>query len=128
MPPVKKQALHTAAITFAKRKFQEQFNEQNTVSTIVHRIHFDDNHPFAIGTEFLMKAKWFELIEQMCSTNPIHTTFIRELYVWHIVQTQDIIGKYKFLHETDFSQPDSVWLTAPVLVATNRERYTITPI
>jgi len=75
-----------------------------------------------------MKAKWFEFIEQMRSTDSDHTTFIRELYARHVVRTEDIIGKYKLLCETDFSQPDSVWLTAPVLVATNRERYTLTPI
>jgi len=126
------QALHPAAISFAQIEYQEQSNEhhqlQNTVSTIVNNSHFDDSHPFAIGTKIFMKAKWFEFIEQMRSTDSSHTTFIRELYAWHVVRTQDIIGKYKLLCETDFSQPDSVWLTAPVLVATNRERYSLTPI
>ena len=89
MPPVKKQALHTAAIAFANREFQEQSNEHhqlnNTVSTTVNSSHFDDSHPFAIGTKIFMKAKWFEFIEQMRSTNPSHTMFTRELYAQHVV-------------------------------------------
>jgi len=70
-------------------EYQEQSNEHhqlhNTVSTIVNSSQFNDSHPFAIGTKVFMKAKWFEFIEQMHSTNPIHTTFIRELYVCHNV-------------------------------------------
>jgi len=89
---------------------------------------FDDNHPFVIGTKIFMEAKWFEFVEEMCSTNPFHTAFIGELYACHIIQTQDIIGKYKLLHESDFFFFFNKWLTTPVLVATNRERYTLTPI
>jgi len=44
---------------------------------------FDDNHHFTIGTKIFMKAKWFEFVEQMHSTDPIHTTFIGELYACH---------------------------------------------
>jgi len=89
---------------------------------------YDQNHPFTIGTKKFTKAKWFEFIEQMHSTNAIHTSLIGELYAWHPIRTQDIKTKYQLLHQDDFTHSNSVWLTAPVLVATNREKYTLTPI
>jgi len=132
MPPVKKQALHTAAITLAKpnydRNDQDYHSPHDTGSAPQNERRFDVNHPFTIGTRIFMKAKWFEFTEQMRSTNPIHTAFIGELYARHLIRTQNIIAKYQLLNKDDLSNPDSVWLTAPVLVATNREKYTLTPI
>jgi len=125
MPPVKKQALHTSAINLAIWNRDIYMHQQQQTEN---KSKYDQNHPFTIGTNIFTKARWFEFKEQMRSTNAIHTSFIGELYSRHPIKTEDIKTKYQLLHQDDLTDCNSVWLTAPVLVATNRERYTLTPI
>jgi len=125
MPPVKKQALHTAAINMAILNHNKYIHQQQHTKN---KSKYDQNHPFTIGTNIFTKAKWFEFTEQMRSTNATHTSFIKELYSRHPIRTQDIMANYQLLHQDDLTNSNSVWLTAPTLVATNRERYTLTPI
>ena len=82
-------------------------------------------NPVRIGSEIFSKCKWMELTEQQRARDDIeHTSFVHQLY--HGVPLNiPFLLSYKELSHDDFNGPTSPWLTAPVIVRTNREKVTM---
>lgn len=81
--------------------------------------------PYGLGVDIMTKARWFELTQQQRSqTDPKHTGFVQRTYYGERITLDDIKNNYKLLSSTDFQDPD--WIKAPMLVSTNRERYSLT--
>ena len=98
--------------------------------TILPSLHKEDerlnaNHPYRIGTKIMENARWFELTQQQrAAEDPEHTERVNKTYRGEPVQAFDIKQSIQSLSPEDCSQEE--WVNAPVLVATNRERFTLT--
>ena len=82
-------------------------------------------HPYTVGTGILTGAYWFELTEQQRSLDPRQTAFVTDTYKGRPV-TMDKVrnqGGFRIFDETDAGREE--WIKAPVLVSTNRERYSL---
>ena len=86
---------------------------------------YNSDHPYTKGSNLFSTAKWFELTKSERSLDEEHTKLIEKIYKEGSVKRDDL-SRYKHLSEDDFSDPDSPWLTASIIVSTNRERYTLT--
>ena len=83
------------------------------------------NHPYAIGSHLFTLAKWFELSKQQRSIDPIHTGLVQSNYFGKRITLNSLRNAdYKVLQPSDVESDD--WINAPILVSTNRERYTLT--
>jgi len=96
-----------------------------------HRL--DLSHPFFVGADIVRQAKYVELDEQVrAEGDPFHVKVVERLYKGGGICRSDL-EKYKLLSEDDYkgSQAgqgplDSGWHRAPIIVTTNRERYSLT--
>ena len=81
-------------------------------------------HPYTVGTGVLTGSRWFELTEQQRSLDPRHTSFVTDNYKGRPI-TMDKVRKqgFRIFDEADAGQEE--WIAAPVLVSTNRERYSL---
>lgn len=80
--------------------------------------------PYYIGTRLITSVRWFELLQQQRSDDESHNRIVDKLYNGTPITQMDLKAQYKL-----FSPEEAVldeWLTAPALVAINRERFTIT--
>ena len=93
---------------------------------------FDETQPFAIGVNDFTKAKYFELHRQVritdnVDTNP-HMRFVKALSKNEPIRLEHL-QQYKLLSTGDFTEDydnnADAWIDAPVIVATNRERYSM---
>jgi hypothetical protein len=80
-------------------------------------------HPFYIGATLFTEVRWFELTKQVRSSDIEHNAIIKRLYSGLPVSQPDIKAKYKLLDPEESISRE--WCEASVLVATNRERYTL---
>ncbi len=81
-------------------------------------------HPYRTGVDIFTKIRWFELnIQQRAITDKIHSKFVEDTYFGEPLHLHRIKDHIKLLSEDDMKQES--WAEAPVLVATNRERYSI---
>lgn len=81
--------------------------------------------PFRIGTDLLLSARWFEMNQQQrAAEDLVHTRVVRRTYLCEKISRDDVKDGYKCLSAEDMK--DGAWLKAPVLVSTNRERFTLT--
>ena len=110
MPAKKKQKLEQSSITPETRKHQNRYNA---------------DHPDMIGSRLFTSARWYELNEQKRSNDPIHTNNVRKLYQGQVFTFEDLKDNdYKMFSSEDASSGD--WDDASVIVATNRERFSLT--
>ena len=83
--------------------------------------------PYMIGTELFTYVRWFELTQQLRSEDPAHTRFVNDTYHGTPITLESIRTQgYDILSPADNNDPE--WIGAPVLVATNRERHTLTHV
>ena len=80
-------------------------------------------HPFYIGASLFTEVRWFELTQQVRSSDQEHNAIIKRLYCGLPVSQPDIKAKYKLLTAEESCSRE--WCEASVLVATNRERFTL---
>lgn len=82
------------------------------------------NNPRQIGQRLLIGAKWFELTEQKRSEDRVHTKSFTTTYHQEVL-TMGVMKQrgYKTLSKEEHPEE---WLYASALVATNRERYSLT--
>ena len=83
------------------------------------------NHPHSVGASLIHHMRYIELDEQVQSTNKKHTKFVCKISSGEQITLQDF-KQYKILSKRDFCDPDSPWFRAPIIVLTNRERYSLT--
>ena len=89
---------------------------------------FNHNHPYRIGADIITNVRLYELTQQQRSIDPAHTAFVRSTYKGESISLEQL-KQYKILSQADFLGDEAEeWMRAPVLVATNRERFTITHI
>ena len=82
-------------------------------------------HPYRLGVDIFTKVRWFELTQQQRSaTDPVHTAFHHKTFLGGTVRMNDVKANYKLLFPQDFQSLE--WIKAPVAVATNRERHSLT--
>ena len=82
-------------------------------------------HPYTIGAYLFSQSKLFELDKQHRSKDPVHTEVVESMYQGKSVTMMDLRKRgYKHLVAEDMCRLE--WQRAPVLVATNQERYTLT--
>lgn len=86
---------------------------------------FDPNTLLRRGVELFARAKWFPLMEQTRSLDPLHTLFIEHMGVGKRV-TMGQLKNYKPLTPDNLTEED--WRFAKILVSTNRERFDITQV
>ena len=84
-------------------------------------------HPFSVGAGMLTGARWFELTGQHRTEDPAHTEFVMRLHNQQTISIDDF-KRHRLLSKSDFEDPNSPWLTASVIVSTNRERCTLTDL
>jgi hypothetical protein len=81
-------------------------------------------HPYAMGADLITSVRWYELNQQMrIRKDKAHQAIIERLYHGLPIGQPDIKANYKLLSDTDLTSGE--WIKAPVLVATNRERFTL---
>ena len=80
-----------------------------------------------MGQELFAKATLIELDEQVRAANADeeHQQVINKLSRGETLQVSDL-QKYQLLKSEDFQGDQSPWLSAPIVVSTNRERHTLT--
>ena len=85
-----------------------------------------ESHPYFCGAKLFATCRWFELTElQRCSSDPEHMTLVsKKMYQKGHISAHDLLH-YKHLSPSDFADPNSVWLSASIIVSTNRERHTL---
>ena len=77
------------------------------------------------GIQILRNCKWFELNKQQRAiTDTVHTKFIEDTYHGIPIALDRIKDHINLLSKDDLGLPD--WISAPVLVSTNRERFSLT--
>ena len=86
---------------------------------------YDSAHPFRQGCELLQGARWLKLTDQIRTDDPKHMELLRTMECGNQLKVSDF-RPYKLLSKEDYSDASAGWINAPILVATNRERYTIT--
>ena len=99
----------------------------NKKKTVVADSRLEATHPFSIGANILAQARWFELTEQHRTKDLEHMAFVKRLCNQENISLDDF-KRYKILSRDDFEDPKSPWLTAPIIVSTNRERYSLTDL
>ena len=105
-------------------------SNKTTKRTILPFVHKDDdrrriNHPFRIGADIMIGARWFELTQQQRSIkDPYHTHLVNNNYKGEPVTVNAVKNKYKILSGLDCTKEE--WIRAAVIVATNRERCSLT--
>jgi AAA domain len=98
-------------------------------SSVLPPEHFADkkymcNHPNMLGVQLLTKARLFELNIQQRSIDPLHTELIQSMYRGDKITFENLKNNnYQILDAIDLQQLD--WLQAPILTATNRERFSL---
>jgi len=86
---------------------------------------YNADHPYTVGADLFTRARWYELTKQNRSLDPVHTKLLRRLYHGQKINFQALKdANYRILSRAD--NTDATWIRAPILVATNRERYTLT--
>jgi hypothetical protein len=106
----------------AKRKFK--IGETILPSKRPKDARYNRDHPYWIGQWLLTNACWYELTEQQRSGDEGHNEVVHKTYRGETITFEDLKNRnYRILSDEDGSQED--WLRAPVLVTTNRERFTI---
>ena len=138
LPPVRAgKSLTQAALAIAKHDRQQLLAETDATTRI--RMHteqalhsermaeFADDSPTRKGTELFTKAVLCQLDEQVRAdkSDPEHVSFVSRLSQGKSIAVNDL-QQYELLSKSDFETEDSPWLTAPVIVATNREKHTLT--
>ena len=88
--------------------------------------------PVDIGCEILLLAKWFELIEQKRCEDEDHIKLLNQMNKGEKIDFQSVVNIKTFTREniedSSVAWKDNGWHTAPVIVATNRERLTLNAI
>ena len=88
---------------------------------------YNETHPYTVGATLFLRSAIFELTNQNRSQDSIHTTFVNRMYNHMPVTVEDFKSRgYKHFTPEDCIDDPHAWDEAPVLVATNRERYTLT--
>jgi len=81
--------------------------------------------PYRQGVDIFTKVRWFELNKQQRAiTDELHSKFVEGNYFGDQLHLHKIKDHIPILSEDDMD--DIKWAMAPVLVATNRARHTIT--
>lgn len=143
LPPVKGTAFTDAAIDLAvfdhNTSRRMKASEQGISCGDLPRLHrlkrqskkdipdpdrFKPNSLYRKGTQLFCKATWYVLKEQVRSKDAIHTGFINGLSLGDSPDMGDL-QQYKALTSKDLSD-DPEWMFAPIIVATNRERFDLT--
>ena len=138
LPPVRAgKSLTQAALAIAKHDQRQRIAETDLTTRI--RINTDEalhsdkmtefaeNSPNRKGTELFTKAVLCQLDEQIRAdqSDPDHIDFVTSISKGEPISVQNL-QRYKLLKQSDFESKDSPWFTAPVIVATNREKHTLT--
>jgi hypothetical protein len=77
-----------------------------------------------MGADLITSVRWYELNQQMrIRKDKAHQAIIKRLYHGLPIGQPDIKANYKLLSDTDLTSGE--WIEAPVLVAMNRERFTL---
>jgi len=83
--------------------------------------------PYMVGTNLFTYCRWYELSQQLRSEDPHHSKFVTDSYRGNPITLQTIRDhNYAILSRQDNEDPE--WVRAPVLVATNRERHTLSHV
>ena len=89
------------------------------------RTPYSADHPYVIGSRIFTLARWYELSKQQRSIDDVHTQLVQNNYLGKRLSLDRLKRNgYRILSREDGKDPD--WVTAPILVSTNRERYTFT--
>jgi len=79
------------------------------------------------GMKLVAECRWYELNTQIRSHDDVHNAMVRKLYHGKQIQMEDFKNNgYKLLSKEDCQT--SEWTEASLLVSTNRQRYTFTPL
>ena len=74
----------------------------------------------------MSQVRWLELTEsQRSKEDNLQSDLVNKIYNEGKISHHDIL-KFKQLSSSDFTSPQSPWLTASIIVSTNRERFTLT--
>jgi hypothetical protein len=79
-------------------------------------------HPVADGATLVIPSRYVDLNEQVRTTDKFHAGVVAKLQRRQGMTMSDL-QKYDILSNEDFSDPDSPWYTAPIIVPINRDRY-----
>jgi hypothetical protein len=86
-------------------------------------VRFSPDHPYRNGVNIITKASRRQLTQQVRATDPAQVALVQKLFEGQKLSAKDF-AHYKCLSENDLKNED--WVDAPVLTATNRERFTLT--
>jgi hypothetical protein len=81
-------------------------------------------HPVADGATLVIPSRYVDLNEQVRTTDKFHAGVVAKLQRRQGMTMSDL-QKYDILSNEDFSDPDSPWYTAPIIVPINRDRYNL---
>jgi energy-coupling factor transporter ATP-binding protein EcfA2 len=79
-----------------------------------------------MGAAIMMQARWFELWEQLRAIDEQHQILVETMYARESVTVDDFRSRYPVLAAEEITAPNSPWLKASILAATNRERISFT--
>jgi hypothetical protein len=125
LPPVKAIAITQGAVEMAIHDgavdlFHEIFSRRSRQLVAGRYGRFT---PTRVGLELIRGFKWMSLYTQHRSVDPVHTAFISRLWRGDAISVRDLM-QYRMFSPADVDA-DPTWLSAPVLVATNQERFSL---
>lgn len=113
-----------------KKRKKSKAKKQNKGDSLLPAEKFEDrkyhaDSPYVTGSKTIVEhARWFELTEQRRSVDHVHTRIVTDTYRGKQITVQTLKDNgYKLLSKDDLLNDD--WLRCPVLVRTNRERFSM---
>jgi len=95
-------------------------------NTVLADDRYAERHPFNVGASLIRKARLVSMNQQVRTQDPVHTSTVSNLFQGRGTTLQRL-RKISLLAKADFNCLGSPWLRAPIVVSTNRERFSLVP-
>jgi hypothetical protein len=82
------------------------------------------NHPYSIGSSLIFHTRYVNLTEQVRATDPDHAAVVEKLARGEGISFE-VLKTYTVLSSEDYADPESPWYEAPLVVTTNRDRFSL---
>jgi hypothetical protein len=82
------------------------------------------NHPYSIGSSLIFHTRYVNLTEQVRATDADHAAVVEKLARGEGISFE-ALKTYTVLSSEDYADPESPWYEAPLVVTTNRDRFSL---
>ena len=84
-----------------------------------------NGHPNAGGARLVFHLRIVQLTDHVCVHDNVHARFLKNMYGGKSISVQDV-KNYPLLSDSDYTDLDSPWYLAPILVTCNNDKYDMT--